>query len=105
MRKIKRVTSKWQDQIPQLICLFLSQAILQTAILETRLLLCHQCAVFFTNCLKNNIGITKRVACNRLEQLHNLFLVNENAIRIGQNWFKNWMKILNIFGIVFVMNI
>ena len=102
---IETVTSKWNHDFKDFTGVFLGMPLFQRTF-NKFLLFAHKYVDFlFTHGTAKHICTTQRESGNFLGYLHNLFLINHNAVSFLQKRFKARIRIMNCFRLPFSFNV
>ena len=96
MRFIEPVTSEFLHQIEDTRRRFLRNATIGRASHKYLALLLHVLKFLLTHSTPQQVCAAERVAREYLRNLHNLFLIQNDAIRFFEYWLELRMKIINI---------
>ena len=88
---IKTIAGKVNEQVKYFICNGLFNAIIDRTLYKGFTLRLKDGFLFLTHRTAHQICLTKGETAHGRRNLHNLFLVENNAERIFQNRFQNWM--------------
>ena len=94
---VKSVTCKWNHDIKNIFCVFCVKSVFNSTIYEVYFFCIHNFFFLFSHSTTEHIRTTKRISCNSLSNLHNLFLVNHNSVSFFENIFKTRVWITNCF--------
>ncbi len=105
MGPVEGVAGKGQNQLPDLVGHILADALLTAALLEDRPVLGHQLLVLLADRLDHDIGLAQGVIGHRLEQLHDLLLVDDHAVGIFQDGPEDGVQIMNAGRVILALNV
>ena len=97
MRFIEPVTPEFQDQVEDFLGLVFGDAALHRAAEEVRLEFGDHVGGLFRDRFDQLVGVGELDAAELIEDLHDRFLVNHDAVRLGQNLIHDRMHLRHRF--------
>ena len=101
MALVKPVTGKGNQNFKNTVGVFFLKIVLYRAFDKPRFLLLHNLFFLLSHCAPQQVRLTEAVAADTLRNLHNLFLIDDNAVGFRQYIFEAGVGILNFRCIEF----
>ena len=102
---VEGIAREGDDELPELVCLGLRQAVFETAFFEARFFGGHRVALFFADGFEDDVGLTERITRDHLQELHDLLLVDDDAVGVFEDGFENGVQIFDVARVVFALNV
>ena len=82
MRFVETVSGEFFHQIENLVGFGFGQVVFGRTVTENLAMPCHFCRIFFTHGTAQQVGSSQRVSADHLGHLHDLFLINHDAVSL-----------------------